>query len=280
MAGAAAGAKGTGRRFRASTPLLPPGTSVRLDLRNLTVGQRRSDLALGYFSLAVAVLMYAFAASCLAMGVLPAAAQTALFGLNAPITGVSRALVAGLGVVIGLVAKILRPRLMNTLAWARLPQNGSLFVGSAGVVIRNPSVLDTDLRVGWNAVRVITLDSGLKHDRKNHWRRFPLPAARNALRTYLFDTEGDARHDLVLLASRPTPPNVAVLFRTPQLVTNPNSDLIDIAFAPSAERGMPVRPPSGTQTVNGVLLSVSDLRIARRVLLASNRVRALRQSDY
>ncbi len=266
------------RRSRSGSHL-PSGTSVELALDDVSEGSQRVDVVLGYASATIAWALWISAIALLALSALPSSVLGELTNRANPVSLASRVVLIAGGILLGGVALYFRRRLKDTLAWARLPGHGSLFVGRAGVVIRHPSVLNEDLRVRWHEIRVITLDSGARHDKKRQQRRFPMPSVKGG-RTYLFATDGDPRPDLALIAKRPQGPNVALLFHEPHTVSNPNAALSNVAFSPTAVRGNPVRPPSEETEVRGVLLRLKEPALARKILMRSNLVRALRLGDY
>lgn len=259
-------------------PRRPDTKGGVIPLADVDKRHRWVDVVLGFVNRVILVVLALASLVLVLFAVSPAVFANAVTSRSGPLLTSQRlSFIAG-ALITGATCALLNNRLISTWAWARLPYEGSLKVGKEGLSLKHEAVLDREITIPWDNVRAITLDSGLRHDTRLSWRRFPLPAAGHEHRSYLFANDGAKRPEFALIAARPVAPNIAILLKSPIALHNPNANLTGVTF-PKRGLGVPVQPPAVKSVATGLLLRARDLHQTRQMLLPSGKIRALRIDD-
>jgi hypothetical protein len=258
-----------------------PSLSVTHDLLDVDYEGRWVNLTFGVINLVILIVLVVMGITFLIAAIGPPDMTSAITGQGASVSVTDRMLLlAAAGCSLGAV-KLMGSRFEDVWQWSRLPAAGELIVNDVGITLLHPGVLTTGVFLPWPHIQAIAFDTGRNHDTATEWRRFPLLAQkpqRNRVK-FLFATDGPPVPKSVLIATRPTPPNMVIVLKEDVTFHNPNTNAIDVVFPMEATEGMPSRPPHEQTNARIVFVRAKNPGEIRRSVSISGKVHPIRKSD-
>jgi hypothetical protein len=260
-------------------PLFPPRSrNVTFDLADADHVGRWVNLVFGAFNLAIMVALLGLGTALLIMAIAPSAMTGAITNHKGPLSVLSRLSFAAGAAIALLTLKSLGKRFEDIWRWSNLQTTGDVVVNDLGITVNHDAVLTTGVFLPWDRIQVVAFDDGSTHDTATNWHRFPvLPDGPK--REFLFSTNGEPVHESVLIASRPTAPNMVIVLTDTVALHNPHIDATDAAFPVEAMKGMPSRPPHERSDARILFLRATNVDEIRRTVSISGKVRGVHKSD-
>lgn len=263
---------------RLATEPYPHSRSITFDLADVEYEGRWVNLVFGAFNLAIMVALLAVGVALLIMALAPTDATSAITNHKGPLPILSRAALAVGSAITLITLKSLGKRFEDIWHWSNLETTGDIVVNDLGITVNHDAVLTTGVFLPWDRIQVVSFDDGRTHDTATNWHRFPL-LPEGDKREFLFSTTGNPVEESVLIASRPTAPNMVIVLTDTVPLHNPHVDATDAAFPIEAMKGLPSRPPHERTDARILFLRATDLDDVRRTVSISGKVRGVRKSD-